>query len=310
MNNKILIGILVALISCSFVFAQLLDIEPYQPYTNFFLGDTILGPVDNSGDGVPDNYVEIIPSKDLVSEQSLELRQVEWNPKILTTTEMEAEAKEKAAADKKRRDDFFLKEAYGGDILDTIGYGVALGRSIAFVGSIFDWTASDSYTKSFDKFFSEGLGRVFDATNWENNLCLLTGYTDKSRTIMVSDAGSSQVRNGAYLKAYKTTSFEDQDGTTWKYYFVDWYLTSQKKSGLEVDVRLYEPNGGSRSILENEETKVLQIGEFMALGTQTYNFTDDYDKVCLVFKNDDLYNYFDFHSLDNGKLCQRINLIE
>ncbi|MBU0472061.1 MAG: hypothetical protein KKF89_00300 [Nanoarchaeota archaeon] len=195
----------------------------------------------------------------------------------------------------------------------TSGSFWTIGDAIATVGSLFGVKSNSALAKGLNKIYSETvLGRTFDADNWERNICLhWINKGDSQRTIMISTSKdpTAAMRGGSYVKAYKSTDYTVPNGTSYKYYFIEWYLLSQKKSGLKVDVRLYDNNGYSKSILEDEKPKIMEVGTPWTSGTQTFHFEEEYNQVCMVFLNDNIYEYFDFYSLEGNKLCQKITLI-
>ncbi|MBC8495451.1 hypothetical protein H8D36_04820 [archaeon] len=181
---------------------------------------------------------------------------------------------------------------------------------VADVSKLFGWE-NEAHMKNMDEFFSTKLGKVVDADNWESNLCMAMGAGGESRTVIVSSSSSSdsyQGMSGAYIRAQKSTAFEVPNGTSYKYYFVDWYIASLKKEGLKVDVKLYKSNGHSESMLE--EVKILGAASPWKSGVQMIQSDQNYEKVCLEFLSPSLGDYFEFYSLDNNRICQKINSVD
>lgn len=201
-------------------------------------------------------------------------------------------------------------DRYYGDLKTSIGTALNFMDMAADVSKLFGWE-NEAHIAYMDKVFSTKLGKVFDADNWESNLCMAMGNGGESRTVIVSSSSSGtsyQGMSGAYIRAQKSTAFEVPNGTSYKYYFVDWYIASLKKEGLKVDVKLYKSNGHSESMLE--EVKILGAASPWKSGVQMIQSDQNYVKVCLEFLSPSLGDYFEFYSLDNNRICQKINSVD
>ena len=101
------------------------------------------------------------------------------------------------------------------------------------------------------------------------------------------------------------------DGSYYYDYWIQGSVSSVKKSGLTFKLLLIDTNG---NVTDYTKTVTNQITPFVSIGAPlnfglpqpyTFNSTITFDKVCLDFDGQNLLDYFDYVTLNDGRLCQK-----
>jgi len=134
---------------------------------------------------------------------------------------------------------------------------------------------------------------------------------DQSSFTMIKE-GTLSYTSASYITATRSQRMATDSGYSYYDYFISGGVYNAKKDGLKFKVLLFTPRKDLTSEVrgfENGAVTLLQ-GEkvtFSGSGMLRYNSTQVYNKVCIEFLNNDLYNYFDRIELENGnRLCQTI----